>query len=353
VNKGLNGIQESRKAAVRTVIIAWCVLIVDALAVYLSRPDLVANTQMISLGVVSAVALGILPTLRESLERPRAVLMAGATLIFFMQSGVVAIGGDDLLPLLGLYVVPVLAYSAASSSFAALVALVVATACVAFYARLVPLEASASTPRVAAIAVLAVLWVAHFYASVLSGRLRLARESDDRADRDPLTSLYHLTAFRKLAAAEHARAAADESRYALLMIDLDKLKTVNDRYGYETGDRAIALVATILARLKRQEDILARYAGDKFVLLLPGTITSDALAIAQRIRNNVFKSSIQGGKALVRVKANIGVASYPIDGASLDAMLSAAESDMLVDRKGRETPGKMPVFERLSGTRKK
>jgi diguanylate cyclase (GGDEF)-like protein len=116
------------------------------------------------------------------------------------------------------------------------------------------------------------------------------------------------------------------------MIDLDRLKPLNDSYGHETGDRMLKLVARCIQDELRQTDVVARYGGDEFVALLPETPRSGALDVASRIRLAVAGTPLNLGDRSVITSVSIGVATYPEDGRSLDTLLVHADRAMYVEK---------------------
>ena len=100
---------------------------------------------------------------------------------------------------------------------------------------------------------------------------------------DPLTGLANRRRLRGAFSDENARAARYGTPLALLLIDLDNLKTINDRHGHACGDRALQLVAESLRTSSRATDLAARYGGDEFIVLAVNTSATEALALAHRI----------------------------------------------------------------------
>jgi diguanylate cyclase (GGDEF)-like protein len=167
--------------------------------------------------------------------------------------------------------------------------------------------------------------------------------------RDELTQLPGRHVFLRDAERMHARAVDTRIPYAIELVDINNLRAINDSHGYAAGDRAIVLVAEALQRLRAPEEYLARYDGDKFVLIVPSLEGDRAEDLARRIRSVVFSTTFDVDTEVVRIKANVGIERYPLAGITLTALISAAERDMKLDQQGRERPGTKPVFRRRSG----
>lgn len=161
------------------------------------------------------------------------------------------------------------------------------------------------------------------------GFLLLHRERDETelyklATIDMLTGLYNRRAFIDLAGREIARARRQKSPFAVLMIDLDLFKRVNDDYGHQAGDQVLADFAAVAMHCVRTEDLVGRYGGEEFCILLPGATIQPAITIAERLRGEV---SLRPLGNLPRVTTvSIGVAACcGADAVSLDAALARAD----------------------------
>ncbi len=170
-----------------------------------------------------------------------------------------------------------------------------------------------------------------------------------KSGRDELTQLPGRMAFLRDAEAIHESASETRLPYAIELVDINNLRAINDTYGYVAGDRAIVLVAEALQRLKEPNEYLARFDGDKFILLIPKLEGDRVDDLARRIRSVVFSTTFDADMEVVRIKANVGIARYPVAGINLNALISAAERDMKLDQRGRIPPDKKPVFRRRSG----
>jgi len=147
------------------------------------------------------------------------------------------------------------------------------------------------------------------------------------ADRDELTSLYNMRAFARLAEQEHDNASRTDRAYSILMVDIEHLKIVNDTYGHEAGSRAVNLVAEALVRLTRSTDVVARYGGDEFLVVLPSTHFAGSVTVAERIWREAADTPVETEGSVNFFTVSIGVALYPSrDVRTKDALLRAAES---------------------------
>lgn len=125
------------------------------------------------------------------------------------------------------------------------------------------------------------------------------------------------------------RARRDGSRLAVLFIDLDKFKPVNDAYGHQVGDWLLCHAAMRLQSCLRDSDTAARIGGDEFVVLLPDLAqVEDALLVAERIRLSIEKPFTTGTGETLHISSSIGVASYPEDAATDDALLRLGDEAM-------------------------
>jgi len=158
---------------------------------------------------------------------------------------------------------------------------------------------------------------------------QLFREAQNRADRDPLTNLYHHRYLKTRLDEELARARNDETELSLLMLDLDDFKQVNDSYGHLAGDEALRMLTAVLHATCRSVDVIGRYGGDEFMVILPATPPDRALVIGARIRDAVGDRQLRlPGGTSVPLRASIGLASYPIDGTTAAELIAKADAGL-------------------------
>lgn len=135
----------------------------------------------------------------------------------------------------------------------------------------------------------------------------MIRRLDNLSSRDQLTGLHNRRVMLEQLAAEHARFRQGEPAYALVMMDLDHFKQVNDRLGHLAGDKALRTIARRLRGALRDGDRIARFGGDDFLLLLPHTDLADACKQAERIRALVSGAPISTSRGAISVTMSIGV----------------------------------------------
>ena len=167
-------------------------------------------------------------------------------------------------------------------------------------------------------------------ASVAVLNADLFAKVEQQAQRDSLTGLYNHAYFQTALHHEVERAKRTGSDLSVIMIDLDHLKPINDKFGHKAGDEAICLVAGKLQQCFRQMDITARYGGDEFAVLLPETNLDAAEIIARRILDTLNRTIHPQWGAL---SASIGVSGTPHEERNKDAIMKAADDVMYISKK--------------------
>ncbi len=147
---------------------------------------------------------------------------------------------------------------------------------------------------------------------------------------DGLTNLLNRRAFEELFRNEYKRAYREKSSIALLMIDLDHFKRINDQYGHPFGDLCLIKAAELVrASIRRPQDVAARYGGEEFILLLPNTDLEGAACIAQTLLANLAQTIVSDGQHQVFMTASIGAASQiPDNDSSREALLKTADLNL-------------------------
>ncbi|MBX6314286.1 MAG: GGDEF domain-containing protein [Isosphaeraceae bacterium] len=150
---------------------------------------------------------------------------------------------------------------------------------------------------------------------------RFQRELFERSVRDPLTGLYNRNFFLDQIGPLSARAAARGLGLAILMLDLDHFKVVNDTYGHAAGDTVLHEAAQVIRQSTRADDLVARYGGEEFVAALPITALDHAFERAERIRLNLSARRIEASGTPLCITVSIGLAYAPPERAHLAASL--------------------------------
>lgn len=189
-----------------------------------------------------------------------------------------------------------------------------------------------------------VTFVAGFIAVIVSsiGLLLMHKERAEEkihllATTDSLTGLYNRRTFVELAARELARGRRAKQPISLLMFDLDLFKRVNDTHGHQTGDRVLVEFSRLVQGCLRREDLLVRYGGEEFCVLLPGIGLERAGALAQRVRSLVEQTPIDINGRHLSITVSCGVTTITPDfDIDLEAALAVADDALYkAKREGR------------------
>ena len=145
---------------------------------------------------------------------------------------------------------------------------------------------------------------------------------------DSMTGLYNRRYLMEQIEREFARASRSESAFSVIMIDLDGLKTVNDRFGHYGGDAILKELGRIIKAGTRISDVAGRLGGDEFMLLAPETGSSEACDIGERIRSQVEQNRIEIDGEELGASISAGVASYPSHASDVKELLQRADEAM-------------------------
>jgi len=153
------------------------------------------------------------------------------------------------------------------------------------------------------------------------------RKIEHHANTDALTGLSNRHGMEESFQREINRCFQDEQPVSLIMIDVDNFKDFNDKFGHQAGDRALSAVAQILSTQFRPRDLLVRYGGDEFAVLLPDVDEPVALSIAERVRKAVCGNTADGSDSLIQIPLEISMGVAELGpGGSLNRLIRSADA---------------------------
>ncbi|HXV21489.1 MAG TPA: sensor domain-containing diguanylate cyclase [Desulfuromonadales bacterium] len=157
--------------------------------------------------------------------------------------------------------------------------------------------------------------------------LESAAHFEEQAMTDPLTGVYNRRFLDRRLEEELNRSSRQHLEFSLMLLDIDHFKIYNDLCGHLAGDSALTKIAALLKETAREMDVVTRYGGEEFCILLPGTPAREARLAAERVRRELELESFAGEELLPlgRLTVSIGLATYPLDGDDPSALIHAAD----------------------------
>ena len=166
-------------------------------------------------------------------------------------------------------------------------------------------------------------------ALALTYQFRSGQQAKLRAEQlarsDPLTGLYNRRAFYDISGPIWNIARRQDHDLSLIALDVDHFKRINDVHGHGGGDKVLRALSSLLKRCVREQDIIARWGGEEFVLLLPETGLAEAVALAERLRVAISELRVRYEGKGIALTASCGVAERESDHRNLDSLVSAAD----------------------------
>jgi diguanylate cyclase (GGDEF)-like protein len=156
----------------------------------------------------------------------------------------------------------------------------------------------------------------------------------DVASHDVLTSLHNRRAFNDALERAVAREDRQGGHFALLLLDIDRFKKLNDTYGHPAGDAALRNTAQLLTHHLRKSDLAARFGGEEFAVLCASTDAAGAHHLAEKVRGEVERGRLVFDGARLSVTVSIGVAVWPEDGRDPGALVAAADRALYAAKEG-------------------
>ncbi|HKR66499.1 MAG TPA: diguanylate cyclase [Thermoanaerobaculia bacterium] len=165
------------------------------------------------------------------------------------------------------------------------------------------------------------------------------RELDGLASRDELTNVFN----RRIFFAETERLLDAHALVSLVLLDLDDFKHINDTFGHLAGDQVLRDIAALFQSTTRPEDLIARFGGDEFVMLVDGLIPADVERLATRLAKEVSALQWLADETMFSISATTGIASvHLLPGATLEQLLEAADRDLYKNKWVRDHPELRP-----------
>jgi diguanylate cyclase (GGDEF)-like protein len=193
------------------------------------------------------------------------------------------------------------------------------------------------------------------YAAIAIENARLYQRAEELAVTDDVTGIHNSRYFHQLLERELERARRYARPLSVLFIDLDQFKAVNDTHGHQRGSRVLREVAQLLKASIRSVDLIARYGGDEFIVVLPDTDAATAAALGERLRATVARTEFLAPEGLrLRLTASFGVAAHPDDAQTKEELVRSADQAMYQAkaRGGNAVwPGKVPAGGRRASRR--
>jgi diguanylate cyclase (GGDEF)-like protein len=299
------------------------------------RADRLALAALLAVGVGAAIAISMLPRERIVRSPLREHFFLGWSVLDLVLIGLLTVAdGGTASSLTLMFVVPVI-FAAATYPLGSVA--VVGSVTVVGYLTLAVTIGGASWSYQALFAV--VLMCAGAISAFQArnhDRQRAALTQVSRAD--PLTGCLNRRGFEERAIAEISAAARRCGQGAVLLLDIDHFKPVNDRLGHAAGDELLCWVVETIGKVVRPADSIGRLGGDEFAVLFAEIAPADALECAERIKLALSE----------RAPSSVGIAMFPLDGTSLEELAREADLRLYASRHGRPEPHTPPPTERLS-----
>jgi len=325
---GLAAEQDEIKGFSRTIAeIEWLLLILVLIYLAAGAPSIAAGTALhVALFFFAALILG-LHYVRFYKQESLAKLAVEAWIMIAFVTWVVWHTGKIHSPLLNLYLLPIIA----SALILGKVMTVIETAAVAACFLLLSWGQTTNPPSSLAyygelLAQLSPVILVAYITTMLSADIRFAVDKIKRvSDTDELTGVYNMRAFNVILQRTFRQAVRYGHPMTVLMIDSDNLKTINDAYGHDAGNLLLRHLVNRIREGLRSSDVVARFGGDEFIVLLTETGPQGGVEVAERIRRSVEDARLDLGGNFVRTTVSVGVASHPTGGVDLAMLLERAD----------------------------
>ena len=263
-------------------------------------------------------------------QEKRYKLMSENWVMILFITWVVWFTGQIHSPLLNLYLLPVIASALIFGRLATAIKLGAIITCFMYFAYDPKSKTLLTLPFWGdLLAISAPMILVAYITTMLSADIRYAMDKIKQvSDTDELTGAYNMRAFSSMLQRAFRQAVRYGHTLSVVMIDSDNLKKTNDAHGHESGNRLLQHLVRCIREQLRGSDVMARFGGDEFIVLLPETNSKGAMEMAERIRRAVETSRFEVRTGDSKITVSIGVASYPDDGGDLDVILDRADKAM-------------------------
>ena len=236
-------------------------------------------------------------------------------------------------PLVNLYLLVVITTALTLGKVATLLQMALIAACYLWLAPPVESGASIGVYLAGLGAQLAPMILVAYITTMLSSDIRRALlHIKALSETDELTGVLNMRAFTAIAERVSRQSARYNHPYSVVMIDSDSLKAINDEFGHPAGNRMLQMLVQCIQAQLRETDIVARYGGDEFVLLLPETTSTGAEKLAGRIRQRVEAAVLALTDKSVNSTVSIGLASYPEHANELETVMERADQALYTSK---------------------
>jgi diguanylate cyclase (GGDEF)-like protein len=162
-------------------------------------------------------------------------------------------------------------------------------------------------------------------------------ETEEQSKKDYLTGAYNRRYLNEIKSRLDKQIISESIGFSVLVVDIDRFKTINDLYGHNFGDEVLKTISSIIQQCVRQDEVLGRYGGDEFIVFLPGSRLKEAREIAERIRKNIAKQEIKTNEFSIFCTLSIGIAEWDDKYKNIDDLIKKADEALyLAKAKGRD-----------------
>jgi len=165
----------------------------------------------------------------------------------------------------------------------------------------------------------------------------MSKQLEEASNKDHLTQVYNRRGIHKKLENTYRHHKTDNKNFSLMLCDIDYFKKINDNFGHEAGDKVLKIVARKIENIIRKEDIVSRWGGEEFLVLLPNTSIEAAYEVGEKIRKSIENISFKYGEHNITMTVSIGIAEKE-NGLSITEIINKADTNMYVAKKeGRNT----------------